>query len=200
MASSSPVNFALPMNICNYCYSSSEHLINAWRSNSGYAQLCSSCYSIYEEGLFCETFHSDEDGWRDCKSCRKVFFPRVSRGKSIALQVLDTDGTEWNLLYKCWYYRKNTVFLLQGLTDFFKSKNWQAGDTVAFYRREVDKKIIIELKKTSTLTLPSSPHQIAFIFMINSRAEYFAGMNICMVSSWLLQLKSSVIVSVIETK
>ncbi|KAK2984716.1 hypothetical protein RJ640_004541 [Escallonia rubra] len=27
--------------------------------------------SVFEEGRFCETFHSNDDGWRDCESCGK---------------------------------------------------------------------------------------------------------------------------------
>ncbi|PWA54731.1 DNA-binding pseudobarrel domain-containing protein [Artemisia annua] len=27
---------------------------------------------VYEEGRFCETFHSTDDGWRDCESCGKL--------------------------------------------------------------------------------------------------------------------------------
>lgn len=32
----------------------------------------SPCSSVYEDGRFCETFHSNDDGWRDCESCGKV--------------------------------------------------------------------------------------------------------------------------------
>ncbi|KAJ8534477.1 hypothetical protein K7X08_016205 [Anisodus acutangulus] len=28
--------------------------------------------SVYEYGRFCETFHSNDDGWRDCESCGKL--------------------------------------------------------------------------------------------------------------------------------
>lgn len=28
--------------------------------------------SAYDDGRFCETFHSNDDGWRDCGSCGKV--------------------------------------------------------------------------------------------------------------------------------
>lgn len=28
--------------------------------------------SAYENSIFCETFHLEESGWRDCKFCGKV--------------------------------------------------------------------------------------------------------------------------------
>ncbi|KAK4795620.1 hypothetical protein SAY86_027946 [Trapa natans] len=44
-----------------------------WRLRNGdyYAELCDRCASLYEEGRFCETFHSKASGWRDCESCGK---------------------------------------------------------------------------------------------------------------------------------
>ncbi|PIN17990.1 hypothetical protein CDL12_09346 [Handroanthus impetiginosus] len=61
---------------CFQCQDSSskpDHFRNGWRLHSGeYAQLCPRCGSAYEEGRFCETFHSNDDGWRDCESCGKA--------------------------------------------------------------------------------------------------------------------------------
>ncbi|KAK4420684.1 B3 domain-containing transcription factor VAL3 [Sesamum alatum] len=69
MASSSSLS-------CFQCQDSSsnpDHFRNGWRLRSGdYAQLCPRCASVYEEGRFCETFHSNDDGWRDCESCGKL--------------------------------------------------------------------------------------------------------------------------------
>ncbi|KAK4419810.1 B3 domain-containing transcription repressor VAL1 [Sesamum alatum] len=39
--------------------------------SGGFATLCYSCGSAYENSLFCETFHSEESGWRDCRICGK---------------------------------------------------------------------------------------------------------------------------------
>ncbi|XP_027091324.1 B3 domain-containing transcription repressor VAL1 isoform X2 [Coffea arabica] len=39
--------------------------------SGGFATLCSSCGTAYENLVFCEKFHLDEDGWRECKICRK---------------------------------------------------------------------------------------------------------------------------------
>ncbi|XP_011098358.1 B3 domain-containing protein Os07g0563300-like isoform X1 [Sesamum indicum] len=61
---------------CFHCQDSSSspgHFRNGWRLRSGeYAQLCPRCACVYEEGRFCETFHSNDDGWRDCESCGKL--------------------------------------------------------------------------------------------------------------------------------
>ncbi|KAL3530979.1 hypothetical protein ACH5RR_010301 [Cinchona calisaya] len=43
-----------------------------WGLKSGeFATLCSSCGTAYEKLVFCDTFHLDEDGWRECRICRK---------------------------------------------------------------------------------------------------------------------------------
>ncbi|XP_031115878.1 B3 domain-containing transcription factor VAL3-like isoform X2 [Ipomoea triloba] len=53
--------------------SSSDGFRNGWRIRSGeFAQLCRRCASAYDEGKFCETFHSNDDGWRDCEGCGKL--------------------------------------------------------------------------------------------------------------------------------
>ncbi|XP_031393777.1 B3 domain-containing protein Os07g0563300 isoform X2 [Punica granatum] len=47
-----------------------------WRLRTGeFAELCDRCASLYEEGRFCETFHSKASGWRDCESCGKTASP-----------------------------------------------------------------------------------------------------------------------------
>ncbi|KAL3821522.1 hypothetical protein ACJIZ3_007427 [Penstemon smallii] len=58
---------------CRHFSSNPDHFRNGWRFRSGnYAQLCPRCASVYEEGRFCETFHSRDDGWRDCETCGKL--------------------------------------------------------------------------------------------------------------------------------
>ncbi|CAH9075314.1 unnamed protein product [Cuscuta epithymum] len=39
--------------------------------SGGYATLCSNCGSAYEHLAFCEMFHMNESGWRDCRMCGK---------------------------------------------------------------------------------------------------------------------------------
>ncbi|XP_070034014.1 B3 domain-containing transcription repressor VAL1-like isoform X2 [Nicotiana tomentosiformis] len=40
--------------------------------SGGFAKLCYNCGSAFENLVFCETFHSEESGWRECKTCRKL--------------------------------------------------------------------------------------------------------------------------------
>ncbi|VVB01907.1 unnamed protein product [Arabis nemorensis] len=43
-----------------------------WPLRSGLlADLCYRCGSAYESSLFCETFHMDQSGWRECFLCSK---------------------------------------------------------------------------------------------------------------------------------
>ncbi|XP_073026605.1 B3 domain-containing transcription factor VAL3-like [Primulina eburnea] len=58
---------------CQQSSSNPDHFRNGWRLRSGAsARLCLRCFSAYEEGRFCETFHSKDDGWRQCESCHKL--------------------------------------------------------------------------------------------------------------------------------
>ncbi|PIN06450.1 hypothetical protein CDL12_20998 [Handroanthus impetiginosus] len=80
---------------CFQCQDSSskpDHFRNGWRLHSGqYTQLCPRWASVYEEGRFCETFHSNDDGWRDCESYGKL----VHRGCIVSFSthlLLDFGG------------------------------------------------------------------------------------------------------------
>ncbi|XP_073128770.1 B3 domain-containing transcription factor VAL3-like isoform X2 [Henckelia pumila] len=58
---------------CQHSSSNPDHFSNGWRLRSGaHARLCQRCFFAYEEGRFCETFHSNDDGWRKCESCDKA--------------------------------------------------------------------------------------------------------------------------------
>uniref|UniRef100_A0A5B6ZGY0 Putative B3 domain-containing transcription repressor VAL1-like n=1 Tax=Davidia involucrata TaxID=16924 RepID=A0A5B6ZGY0_DAVIN len=39
--------------------------------SDGFATLCYNCGSAYENLVYCETFHLEESGWRECKLCGK---------------------------------------------------------------------------------------------------------------------------------
>ncbi|XP_051134456.1 B3 domain-containing transcription repressor VAL1 isoform X2 [Andrographis paniculata] len=39
--------------------------------SGGFATLCTACGSAYENSMFCETFHLEESGWRECRVCGK---------------------------------------------------------------------------------------------------------------------------------
>uniref|UniRef100_A0A1J3GW06 B3 domain-containing transcription repressor VAL2 n=1 Tax=Noccaea caerulescens TaxID=107243 RepID=A0A1J3GW06_NOCCA len=43
-----------------------------WPTRSGeLASLCDKCGSAYEQSIFCQVFHAEESGWRECNSCDK---------------------------------------------------------------------------------------------------------------------------------
>ncbi|KAL5715341.1 hypothetical protein ACHQM5_017174 [Ranunculus cassubicifolius] len=49
-----------------------ERSRKGWRLRTGdFAQLCDRCGSAYQEERFCELFHMNAAGWRNCESCTK---------------------------------------------------------------------------------------------------------------------------------
>ncbi|CAN5962126.1 unnamed protein product [Sphagnum jensenii] len=74
--------------------SSSTNWRPGWLLRAGHtADLCDSCGLAYEQSRFCETFHSDDAGWRTCNSCKK----RVHCGciaSVYGLVLLDKGGVE----------------------------------------------------------------------------------------------------------
>ncbi|KAL3649210.1 hypothetical protein CASFOL_005613 [Castilleja foliolosa] len=40
--------------------------------SGGFASLCYNCGSAYDNYIFCETFHSEDSGWRACRICGKM--------------------------------------------------------------------------------------------------------------------------------
>ncbi|XP_042472786.1 B3 domain-containing protein Os07g0563300-like isoform X2 [Zingiber officinale] len=65
-----------------------------WCLRSGeIAELCSRCSCAFEQGTFCETFHSGVTGWRNCETCGK----RLHCGCIVSAQTyvyLDAGGVE----------------------------------------------------------------------------------------------------------
>ncbi|XP_041996547.1 B3 domain-containing transcription repressor VAL2-like isoform X1 [Salvia splendens] len=72
--------------------SSSLNWTKGWPLRSGgFATLCHDCGTAYKDLVFCETFHLEETGWRECTSCGK----RLHCGciaSSTLLELLDTGG------------------------------------------------------------------------------------------------------------
>ncbi|KAM5585879.1 hypothetical protein ABKV19_005002 [Rosa sericea] len=57
---------------CFCCKAESDQFVNGWELKDGsMAQLCKKCGSAYVNGIFCETFHMEAEGWRDCAVCGK---------------------------------------------------------------------------------------------------------------------------------
>ncbi|KAG0583841.1 hypothetical protein KC19_3G166000 [Ceratodon purpureus] len=65
-----------------------------WIARSGRtADLCDYCGLAYQQSIFCETFHSDDAGWRTCNFCKK----RVHCGcvaSAYGIVLLDKGGVE----------------------------------------------------------------------------------------------------------
>ncbi|KAF3454800.1 hypothetical protein FNV43_RR05248 [Rhamnella rubrinervis] len=59
--------------------------------SGGYAHLCHNCGSTYENSVFCDTFHLEETGWRDCSSCGKHLHCGCIASKSL-YEFLDYGG------------------------------------------------------------------------------------------------------------
>ncbi|KAL8141371.1 hypothetical protein V2J09_007392 [Rumex salicifolius] len=65
-----------------------------WQLKSGQiADLCLNCGSVYEKLAYCETYHSEETGWRECSMCNK----RLHCGCSASLPFIEIQdfGGVW---------------------------------------------------------------------------------------------------------
>ncbi|CAL0300868.1 unnamed protein product [Lupinus luteus] len=72
----------------------SERPKKGWRLRTGdLAELCDRCGSAFEEGRFCDIFHSNASGWRNCETCRKGIHCGCIVS-SHAFVLLDTGGIE----------------------------------------------------------------------------------------------------------
>ncbi|CAN6468088.1 unnamed protein product [Victoria cruziana] len=63
----------------------------------GLANLCDTCGLAYEQSMFCDMFHVNETGWRDCNSCGKGLHCGCIASKSL-VEFLDGGGVE---CFKC---------------------------------------------------------------------------------------------------
>ncbi|KAL2899395.1 B3 domain-containing transcription repressor VAL1 [Bienertia sinuspersici] len=65
-----------------------------WELKSGeIADLCYHCGSAYEKLVYCDTFHAEESGWRECSLCNK----RLHCGCSASVPVIEIQdfGGVW---------------------------------------------------------------------------------------------------------
>ncbi|CAJ1948384.1 unnamed protein product [Sphenostylis stenocarpa] len=63
-----------------------------WPLRSGeFADLCDNCGSAYEQLTYCDIFHSNDSGWRECTSCDKRLHCGCIASMS-QLELLDTGG------------------------------------------------------------------------------------------------------------
>ncbi|XP_076935644.1 B3 domain-containing transcription repressor VAL2-like [Bidens hawaiensis] len=58
--------------LCGASLAAGEDFIKGWALRSGdFAKLCGKCGTAYEQLAFCELFHQEDTGWRECSSCGK---------------------------------------------------------------------------------------------------------------------------------
>ncbi|XP_060176334.1 B3 domain-containing transcription repressor VAL2-like isoform X1 [Lycium barbarum] len=63
-----------------------------WPLRSGeFAILCDKCGTAYEQLVFCDLFHSEDTGWRECISCGKRLHCGCIASSSL-LELLDSGG------------------------------------------------------------------------------------------------------------
>ncbi|CAN4081528.1 unnamed protein product [Withania somnifera] len=63
-----------------------------WPLRSGdFANLCDKCGTAYEQLVFCDLFHSEDTGWRECISCGKRLHCGCVASSSL-LELLDSGG------------------------------------------------------------------------------------------------------------
>ncbi|XP_026392358.1 B3 domain-containing transcription repressor VAL1-like [Papaver somniferum] len=109
----------------------SERYRKGWRlRTSVYSELCDRCASAYEEGRFCDIFHSNAAGWRNCESCGK----RVHCGCIVsthAFVLLDAGGVDcMGCARKNIMMASNQLWPSSSMPERLKDlsvKNWNSG-------------------------------------------------------------------------
>ncbi|XP_010938019.1 B3 domain-containing protein Os07g0679700 isoform X2 [Elaeis guineensis] len=65
-----------------------------WRLKSGgFANLCNKCGMAYEQLIFCDMFHQNESGWRECLFCGKCLHCGCIASK-LSFDLLDNGGVQ----------------------------------------------------------------------------------------------------------
>ncbi|XP_062079666.1 B3 domain-containing protein Os07g0563300-like [Humulus lupulus] len=80
------------------------------------------------------------------KRSAETYFPAVADGQGYAINIQDMEGNDWQFHYRFWLNNHNKMYILEGMKQYMSSVNWQAGDSVAFYRKEPQGTLVIETK------------------------------------------------------
>ncbi|KAL1834972.1 B3 domain-containing transcription repressor VAL1 isoform X2 [Daucus carota subsp. sativus] len=91
MESSNNNNNTCMNEACRATTSSGEWKKGWVLKSGGLAALCYNCGSAYENLIFCDTFHREESGWRECKFCGKHIHCGCIASKSLH-DYLDSGG------------------------------------------------------------------------------------------------------------
>ncbi|MED6145148.1 hypothetical protein PIB30_022291 [Stylosanthes scabra] len=98
-----------------------------WKLRSGdRAELCDRCGSAFEEGRFCETFHLNASGWRNCETCRK----RIHCGCIVSydtFMLLDPGGVECHGCAKSLHVKAYFEDRIRKLSEHDHNRNQLAG-------------------------------------------------------------------------
>ncbi|XP_022720515.1 B3 domain-containing protein Os07g0563300-like isoform X2 [Durio zibethinus] len=86
---------------CNHL--KSERPTKGWRLRTGeLAELCDRCASAFEERRFCDVFHLNASGWRNCESCGKgsntSWPPSLLFHSSLSERFKDYSAKGWSQL------------------------------------------------------------------------------------------------------
>lgn len=78
--------------LCGASLAAAGDYRKGWALRSGdFARLCNKCGTAYEQLAFCELFHLEDTGWRECTSCGK----RLHCGciaSTAAIELLENGG------------------------------------------------------------------------------------------------------------
>lgn len=90
------------------------------------------------------------------KQCAEQYFPQFAGSQSMPLSIEDREGRSWLFVLRWWMYKKSRKYVLDGTRKCIEIMRWNMGDTMKFYRRVADGKLIFELQRTLAATPASN--------------------------------------------
>nr|KJB13432.1 hypothetical protein B456_002G075900 [Gossypium raimondii] len=116
----------------------------------------------------------------------------ISGQQGIFLTVQDTKGNDWEVFYRYWSNTNGKMYVLEGLKDYMIMMEWEAGDTVTFYKREEDEKLFMGFKKYQAPESAQKASSLNLVLFIEGVGSSFLYM-LSSVSELLLSRKMQVI-------
>ncbi|XP_057539242.1 B3 domain-containing transcription repressor VAL2-like isoform X1 [Amaranthus tricolor] len=81
---------------------------------------------------------------------------QTPENRIIYVDVEDIVGNRWNLKLRWWSTKNGRRYIFDGTRKCCQKMQWNAGDTLKFYRQISDGKLILELQKIPINTFPST--------------------------------------------
>ncbi|GKV42523.1 hypothetical protein SLEP1_g49917 [Rubroshorea leprosula] len=81
------------------------------------------------------------------KRCAEAYLPKVTAQQRVPIKVQDTRGNDWQFYYRIWANSNGRMYVLEGLKEYVNMIQWEAGDTVVFYRREPEGNLVIGVSR-----------------------------------------------------